>query len=68
MPVIPSAYQSNPFYLFNGHLQTIIPSLLRRVPPISYRRERIFTPDGDFLDLDWSPAQGKALAIISHGL
>jgi uncharacterized protein len=68
MPVIPSSYQNNPFYLFNGHLQTIIPALFRRVRHITYHRERIATPDGDFLDLDWSPATGKALAIISHGL
>lgn len=68
MPVIPSSYQESPFYLFNGHLQTIIPGLWRRVNDIRYRRERIFTPDGDFLDLDWSSARGKALAIISHGL
>jgi uncharacterized protein len=68
MPVIPSSYQRSPFYLFNGHLQTIIPGLLRRVPDIAYRRERIFTADGDFLDLDWSTARGQALAIISHGL
>jgi uncharacterized protein len=68
MPVIPSSYQDSPFYLFNGHLQTIIPGLLRRVNHIHYRRERIFTTDGDFLDLDWSPVRGKALAIISHGL
>jgi predicted alpha/beta-fold hydrolase len=68
MPLISSSYPGSPFYLFNGHLQTIIPALFRRVNHISYRRERIFTPDGDFLDLDWSTAQGKALAIISHGL
>jgi predicted alpha/beta-fold hydrolase len=68
MPVIPSTYQNSPFYLFNGHLQTIIPGLFRRVNHLSYRRERIFTGDGDFLDLDWSRVQGKALAIISHGL
>ena len=68
MPVIPSSYHSSPFYLFNGHLQTIIPGLFRRVNHIAYRRERIFTADGDFLDLDWSAASGKALAIISHGL
>jgi uncharacterized protein len=68
MPLIPSSYQDSPFYLFNGHLQTIVPGVLRRSPAVHYRRERIFTADGDFLDLDWSPAQGKALAIISHGL
>lgn len=68
MPVIPSSYHRPPFYLFNGHLQTIIPSLFRRVPHLAYRRERIVLADGDFLDLDWSQVQGQALAIISHGL
>lgn len=69
MPVIPSAYQNSPFYLFNGHLQTIVPGLWRRVNHAGYRRERIVTEDADFLDLDWSqPVRGKALAIISHGL
>ncbi|MBB4078545.1 hypothetical protein GGR28_001158 [Lewinella aquimaris] len=51
-----------------GHYQTIIPNLFRRVS-IGYRRERIDTPDGDFLDLDWldHPASRK-LVILSHGL
>lgn len=34
-------------------------------------RERIETPDGDFLDLDWSPCPPeprRRLAILSHGL
>ena len=68
MPVVSSAYQGGPFYLFNGHLQTIIPGLFREVKNIVYRRERIFTPDGDFLDLDWSENESKSLAILSHGL
>src|SRR5262249_60004031 len=34
------------------------------------RRERMGTPDGDFLDLDWLPARerGAPLVIILHGL
>jgi hypothetical protein len=53
MPLIaPSSYEP-PARLWNGHLQTIIPSLFRKVP-VSYVRERIETPDDDFLDLDWS--------------
>jgi predicted alpha/beta-fold hydrolase len=66
-------YQA-PWYLPNGHLQTIIPSLFRKVPGLRYQRERISTPDGDFLDLDWISLQGKtatasdSLIIISHGL
>jgi len=68
MPVVSSAYPGGPFYLFNGHLQTIIPGLFRKVKNVKYRRERIFIPDGDFLDLDWSEVGGQALAILSHGL
>ena len=57
--------------LANGHLQTIAASILRRVPEVSYRRERLELPDGDFVDLDWSLAGRQPagrLGIISHGL
>jgi len=68
MPLVtPSSYQP-PFYLRNGHLQTIVPSLFRRFDISFYRRERIETDDGDFLDLDWSRTGSRALGIISHGL
>lgn len=67
MPIIPSTYHS-PWYYRNGHLQTIWPAILRKVTGIKYRRERITTPDDDFLDLDWSEVGGKDLVIISHGL
>lgn len=43
--------------MWNGHLQTIIPSLFRKVQ-VTYVRERIETPDDDFLDLDWSFSLG----------
>lgn len=59
---------SPPFIQANGHLQTIIPSLFRSVQGITYTRERIYTPDDDFLDLDWCLNKGRKLAIISHGL
>lgn len=72
MPLIPhSAYQP-PRYLFNGHVQTIVPSLWRAVPEVAYQRERIELPDGDFLNLDWSrlPAERPTdgLVVVSHGL
>lgn len=67
MPQIPSDYRA-PRYLFNGHIQTIIPNSFRRVPDFAYQRERIDTPDGDFLDLDWLSKKGDRLVIISHGL
>lgn len=68
MPIISSSYQGPPAYLFNGHLETIIPSLFRRVNGVNYLREKISTPDHDFLNLDWSKVGGNRLLIISHGL
>ncbi|CAN5871974.1 alpha/beta fold hydrolase [soil metagenome] len=67
MPLVESSYHQRPRYLFNGHLQTIIPSLFRKVELV-YERERILTPDGDFLDLDWSRVGSEQLTILSHGL
>ena len=57
-----------PFFLYGSHLETIYPALLRRVTLIPYTRERIPTPDDDFLDLDWLQKDASKLAIISHGL
>jgi uncharacterized protein len=61
-----TAYRS-PSLLFNSHLQTIYPSLLRKIS-VAYLRERIPTPDHDFLDVDWLTKQSRKLVIISHGL
>jgi predicted alpha/beta-fold hydrolase len=43
--------------------------LLRSVRSVKYRRERIETPDGDFLDLDFAagPTEG-AIVLVLHGL
>ena len=58
-----------PFFLFNPHLETIFPALLRRVVlTAAYTRERISTPDDDFLDLDWLQKDFDKVVIISHGL
>ena len=59
---------SPPWFLFNAHLETIYPSLFRRVPLQHYERERITTADADFLDLDWLRQDASRLIIISHGL
>jgi len=68
MSIIKSTYTGPPAYLFNGHLETIIPSIFRKVSDVSYKREKIDTPDGDFLNLDWSNVGSSKLLIISHGL
>lgn len=56
------------FILRNGHIQSIYPSLFRKVPPFPIYHERILTGDDDFLDLDWHKQNNKRLVILSHGL
>ncbi|RYF85185.1 MAG: alpha/beta fold hydrolase [Chitinophagaceae bacterium] len=68
MPVLPTPDLKPPAFLFNQHLETIVPSLFRKVTAPAYVRERITTPDGDFLDLDWSQVGSVKLVILSHGL
>lgn len=74
MPLLKNAEYQPPFWLPNGHFQTIYPALFRQVPTVPYQRVRLHTPDDDFLDLDWSkvqPRQGNQpnhLVILSHGL
>lgn len=68
MPVIDNSEYSAPYYLFSRHLETILPALFRKVGNIFYTRERIFTPDNDFLDLDWSERGSDTLVVVSHGL
>jgi len=59
---------NRPFILFTAHLETIFPALLRKVKKLNFTRERIETPDDDFLDLDWIDNNSEYLIIISHGL
>jgi len=68
MPVIAKSSYIPPPGLSNGHIQTLFPYLFRKVKGIRYRRERIWTPDEDFLDLDWSSVGASRVAIVSHGL
>lgn len=60
---------ASPWWLPGGHAQTIVP-LTRKGPLPRYRRERIDTPDGDFIDLDWlaDPAPDAPLVVLFHGL
>ena len=68
MPVIAQSTYRAPFYLFDHHLETIVPGLFRKVDPLPYVRERIETRDADFLDLDWVQKGAKKLVVLSHGL
>lgn len=68
MPLVsPSSY--TPFFLFrNRHFQTIYPAVVRRIPGVEYRRERLELSDGDFVDLDWVDASSRRVVVLLHGL
>jgi predicted alpha/beta-fold hydrolase len=59
-----------PWWYRGRHLQTLWGPLLRRLPRPVLRRQRLRTPDGDFLDLDWlaGPSAGTPVVLILHGL
>lgn len=57
-----------PRWLRGPHVQTLWPSLFRRVTGLAWERERLELADGDFLDLDWSRTGGRRLAVVAHGL
>jgi len=60
-----------PRWLAGAHAQTIYPALFRP-PAIAFRRERVDTPDGDFVDFDWQDANaaapGTPTVVLFHGL
>lgn len=66
--LLSSTYKA-PAFLPNGHAETIVPSLFRKVEDFpAYTWERIATPDADFLDLGWLKQGSRKLIILSHGL
>lgn len=68
MPVIKNSTYKAPIFLGNNHIQTILPTLFRRVYGVAYTRERIDTPDNDFIDIDISSIGSDRGVILSHGL
>lgn len=68
MPIIESTFQPINSLFKNTHISTIYASLLRWLPRPKFVRERIDTPDGDFLDLDWAKVGSRKLIIILAGL
>lgn len=67
MPVLPSSYRA-PRGLANPHVQALFTVTFERGPRLGLRRERVPTPDGDFLDLDWSVVRAPRLLLLLHGL
>lgn len=60
-----------PWWLRGGHAQTILAARFTRHRRVTFRRERWDTPDGDFIDVDWTThpvAPGAPLVVMFHGL
>lgn len=70
MPLVNSSSFSAPFFLRNGHIQTLVPFLFRRIQHKPTFSEDVDTADGDFLTLDWHLARPKnnKLVVLTHGL
>lgn len=74
----PKSFAATPFHpawwLPGPHGQTVAGRYLRTPRDVEIRRERVDTPDGDFLDLDWvrvpaaEVAEDAPLALVIHGL
>jgi len=59
-----------PVWARGPHLQTLLARALRSSERVPLRRERLETPDGDFLDLDWGldSSSTSPIVLILHGL
>lgn len=74
---LPFSYQA-PAWMPGGHLQTIWPALFSTAgdkATLRFERQRLTSPDGDFVDADWlRVAEGQAdaakrpLLLLFHGL
>ncbi len=66
-----NGFYRTPRWLPGGHAQTIYPAFVPR-PQVEYRRQRLETPDGDFVDFDWletaAPRPDPPLVVLFHGL
>lgn len=56
------------WWLSNPHLQTLYPTFFRKTVNIKLNKERLDTPDKDFLDITYPDDNGGPLVLVFHGL
>lgn len=66
--MINSSSYRRPWYLVNGHLESIIPYKAYNIYEVDYERERLELDDGDFIDIDWVNRSADQLIVITHAL
>ncbi|HMT93452.1 hydrolase [uncultured Thiothrix sp.] len=57
-----------PWWLKSPHLQTMLPTFMRKRPQLDFIWERLELKDGDFIDLAWYPRLQAPLVLMMHGL
>lgn len=69
MADLPSAFRP-PWWARGPHAQTLSARLLRSTRGPTVTRERLTTPDDDFIDVDWSPSTSEdaPIVVVLHGL
>ncbi|MFK8138764.1 MAG: YheT family hydrolase [Bdellovibrionales bacterium] len=51
----------------NGHIETILPAIFRKIKFTYHRRDRLALPDGDFIDVDRHVKRNSKAVVLSHG-
>lgn len=67
--IAPASFRPAPL-LANPHVQTLWPTLRRKLPPVARREEKMPLPDGDHLWLHWGaslPGNGR-IVVLLHGI
>lgn len=71
MPLVSSTFRASGLFK-DTHFSTIYSAKLRRVNGVTQERERIELPDGDFIDVDWTPSvhvgKSNTVCLLFHGL
>ena len=69
MALIANSNYKPPFWLINGHFETICPVLFRKVSVgIKPEKIEISTPDNDFFDLNYYNTNSDKTVVVCHGL
>jgi predicted alpha/beta-fold hydrolase len=67
--IVPSQFNP-PWWAKNRHVQTIFPRFIQKRAKLTYRREKLSLPDGDFVNLVWAGdvLRSKGIVTMFHGL
>lgn len=68
MPTLQSSSYKSPWFLRNGHLQSIYQTFFRPDFSMKFIRKRFILDDNDFVDLDTLTNDNQKVALILHGL